>query len=202
MKILKILCLLPLLLGCSKGQGISLHPYTDKTASPARFTICHGFSCTYQTDVSMPDQDWNNITAIFSPPPNSAKEERKRIAKALALIETKVTTITKMTPDRGEAENFESDEDQMDCIDETINTSQYLRFLEKDVQFKWHKTSDPIHRGYFIDGMWPHNSATLREIKTDDIYALDTYFFDSGKTPPIVYRDLWLDEWKPETLKQ
>lgn len=201
MKILKILCLLPLLLGCSKGQGISLHPYTDKTASPANFTICHGFSCTYQTDISIPDQNWKNITAVFDPAPKTAKDERDKIAQAIALIEETVTRISGMNPDRAKAENFEPDQDQMDCLDETINTSQYLKFIDKDVIFKWHRPSDPIHRGFFIDGMWPHNSATIQQIRTGGIYAIDSYYTDSGIKPPIVTKEIWLDNWKPDEDK-
>ncbi len=198
MNIIRILLLLPLICSCSKGQGISLHQYTSRQETPASFKLCHGFSCTYETDISIPNNKWNDIISNFSPSANNARQEKAQIAKAIAEIEIAVNKISGMNSDRAKAENFEQDQDQMDCLDETINTSRYLKFIEKEYVFKWHKTSNPIHRGYFIDGMWPHNSATITEIKTNKVYAVDTYYFDEGIPPPIIPKDIWLDNWKPQ----
>ncbi len=134
---------------------------------------------------------------IFHPPAKNADEEKQKIALAIAKIETTINTITKMNPDRGKAENFESDEDQMDCIDETINTSLFLKFLEKDRAFKWHKVGEPIHRGYFIDAMWPHNSASIIENSSGEIFAVDSYWYDNGQPAQIIHMDIWMDSWDP-----
>ncbi|MGH1377840.1 MAG: hypothetical protein ACRBB3_03375 [Alphaproteobacteria bacterium] len=198
MNISKIILISLLLSGCSKGQGISLHPYKDRNATPQNFTLCHGFSCTYKTQVSIPEKEWEKIISLFTPYPKSARSELNTITQAIAMIEKEVTKASGMNPDRAKAENFEPDEDQMDCLDETINTSRYLRFLDKEISFKWYEPSEPIHRGYFIDGMWPHNSATLREKSTGHIYAVDTYYADNGIKPYIIPRDIWLDNWTPD----
>lgn len=189
---------LPLLCGCARGQGINLYSYWQEKPTRQNFDLCHGFSCTFRTPVSIEDATWENILLNFSPPAQSAKEERAQIATAIAQIEQYIQTATGMNKDLAQAENFESDEDQMDCIDETINTSRYLAFLEQDSVLKFHRRAKPIHRGYFIDGRWPHNTATIEEISTGRIFTMDSYYYDSGNPPAIVTKNEWLDGWKPE----
>ncbi len=191
-----------LLAACAKGQGISLAPYQDKGASPQNFRVCHGFSCSARTEVHFTDKQWNDIIAVFKEPSKTAAEEREKISRAVALIEKQVTASTGMKPDLGEARTFEADQHQMDCIDEAINTSLYLRFLGDAGVYKWHKAAEPIHRGYFVDGMWPHNSGAVREIETGEIYAIDSYYFNNGIDAAVVPIDVWLDEWRPESLEK
>lgn len=197
-KYLKIILCIPLLCACTKGQGISLHQYKQEKPTRENFKLCHGYSCTHRTDISISDENWKRITSLFANPAANAKAERQNIAHAMALIEKTIIDISGMIPDRAEAKNFETDKDQMDCLDETINTSRYLSFLEKENAFKFHKTSSPIHRGYFIDGLWPHNTATITEIQTGDIYAVDSYYAETGLKAHIIPKDIWLDDWSPE----
>lgn len=192
------LCLITIALcSCSRGKGINLYPYKQHTLSPQNFELCHGFSCTYKTPVSISQTQWQEALNIFHPPATNAAEEKQKIVHAIAMIERTVNTITKMNPDLGKAENFESDEDQMDCIDETINTSLFLKFLEKENVIKWHKVGEPIHRGYFIDAMWPHNSATIIEKSSNQVFAVDSYWYNNGAPAQIIHMDIWMDSWDP-----
>ncbi len=186
-----------ILCSCSKGKGLNLYPYRQHTASPQSFDLCHGFSCTYKMPVSLTDKQWQGVLDVFAVPAMDAKNEKQKIAVAIARIEYKVNANTRMNPDRAKAENFESDQDQMDCIDETINTSLFLKFLEKEGVLKWHKVGEPIHRGYFIDAMWPHNSATIVEKSTGAVFAVDSYWYDNGAPAQIVPMDIWMDSWDP-----
>ncbi len=106
-----------------------------------------------------------------------------------------------MNPDLAKAENFESDQDQMDCIDETINTSLFLKFFERQDVLKWHEVGEPIHRGYFLDMKWPHNSATVIEKQSRDVYAVDSYWYDNGVPATIVHMDIWMTDWDPTEIK-
>lgn len=89
----------------------------------------------------------------------------------------------------------------MDCIDETINTSMYLKFFEDAGLLKHHTVARPIHRGYFINGMWPHNSGAVQENKTGTIYAIDSYYSDNGGEVHVVDLDTWHAQWRPEGLR-
>lgn len=191
------LILLLLLTACTKGQGISLRPYEDTWGTPNDFYVCHGFNCTNRTPVSLSEQEWQTALSPFRTPAKDAADERSKIAQSIGLIEKMVQQKTGMNADLGEATTFERDQDQMDCLDETINTSRYLHFIEKEGVLKFNEPADPIHRGYFVDGLWPHNSGAVMEKATEERYAIDSYYRDSGKPADIVPLDIWINNWRP-----
>ena len=189
-----------LFLSACTGQGISLLPYQDRGASPEHFRLCHGFSCTERTQVTLNERQWEKVLAPFKKKAKNAEGERKQIASALAIMEKEVNADTGINPDFGEARTFEGDQSQMDCIDEAINTSLYLKFLDDAGVMHYHDAAEPVHRGFFVDGQWPHNSGAIEEIATDEKYVVDSYYFDSGIPPAVVPLEIWLAEWKPENL--
>jgi hypothetical protein len=85
----------------------------------------------------------------------------------------------------------------MDCIDESINTTTYLRMLEREQLLRWHTVEDRATRGWFIRG-WPHTTAVIRDRKTGELYAVDSWFEDNGEPPHIVPLDKWKGGWDPE----
>ncbi len=190
-----------LLAACAKGNGISLAPYEDKDAWPGHFTLCHGFGCSHRSRVQLSEKQWSKVAAVFARPAATPAKERAQITKAVAVLEIESTKAARLAPDHGQAHTFEKDQAQMDCLDETINTSHYIEFLADAGFLKYHDPALPLHRGFFVDGMWPHNSAAVKEKNTGAVYAIDSYYFDSGKPPAIVPIDTWLDEWRPAGLK-
>lgn len=192
-----ILLVLLFTVSCAKGQGISLRTYREAGENPSDFWICHGFSCSYKTRMGFEKQDWQALLAHFNPPARTAEEERRTIAMAVRNIERYINQNSGLHPDQGKAETFEKDEDQMDCVDETINTSLYLKFLDEAGVFRFHEFAQPVHRGYLVNGMWPHNSAAVREISTGVIYVIDSYYYDSGEKIAVVPFDTWLADWHP-----
>lgn len=201
MKHVLILFVVFVLSGCANGQGISLMPFEQPGANPGNFKLCHGFGCSFTTSVALSQKQWAYVLAPLKKSAKNAETERKNIAKTIARMEKAVTEAADITPDLGEAETFEKDQHQMDCLDETINTSRYLEFIEGEGLLKFHEVADPIHRGYFVDGMWPHNSATVRDLETGEIFAIDSYYFDNGVEPSIVPFKVWMAEWRPEELE-
>ena len=185
---------------CGGGTGISLMPYEDKSSSPYDFKVCHGFGCSYQTHVELPRQNWKKALKPLQRKAEDAEQERRNIALVVARIESAVQKAADLNVDLGEARTFEKDQHQMDCIDETVNSSRYLAFIENEGLLHYHIVSDPIHRGFFVDGMWPHNSAAVEEIESGQIYAIDSYYSDNGKEVHVVALKEWLDEWRPDWL--
>ncbi len=176
-------------------------PFENPAASPQQFMLCHGFGCSQRSKVSLSQKEWKRATNPLRKTPKTANQERKNLLKSMALIETAVQQSSGLSPDFGGARTFENDEHQMDCLDETINASQYLKFIAQEHLLKFHTVADPVHRGYFVDGMWPHNSAAIHDSKTGEIYAIDTYYSDNGGKAYAVDLDTWLNEWRPEGLK-
>ena len=103
--------------------------------------------------------------------------------------------------DVGEAVRFKTSTKQMDCIDETVNTTTYIKFLNEEGLLKFHEPALPVHRGYFIDGRWPHNSAVIRE-KDGPLYVVDSFYRANGQEPHIVPRTDWVNGWRPPGATQ
>jgi hypothetical protein len=189
-----------LLAGCAKGNGISMMPYQDVHDGPHQFKLCHGFACSEKSLVQLEEKQWNKVAAVFKKPAKTPEKERELITKAVAILEVEATKAAKLSLDRGEAETFEADQAQMDCIDEAINTTHYLEFLDEAGLLRHHEAAPPIHRGFFVDGQWPHNSGAVKEKNSGEVYAIDSYYFDAGRPPAVVPLDVWLDEWRPANL--
>lgn len=184
--------------GCTKGQGISLAEFENASESPQNFKLCHGFGCSDYTWTGLSEKQWMQAVSPLKRKAKDAEQERMNIAKSIARIEKSVQTVSGVSRDLGGARTFEKDQGQMDCLDETINTSRYLAFIEAEGLLRFHDVYEPIHRGFFVDGMWPHNSAAVREKETGEIYAIDSYYSDNGGEVHVVALDVWLDEWRPE----
>jgi hypothetical protein len=196
MLLVAVLCLS----SCANGQGISMIPYEDKNSSPKDFILCHGFGCSHKTRVQLTDGEWKRVLAPLKKKAKNAEAERSALAKSVGLMESTVTKVIGATPDQGEAHTFEKDQDQMDCIDEAINTTHYLEFIQAADVLKFHRVHDPVHRGYFINGVYPHNSGAVEELSTGHVYVIDSYYFASGHTASVVPLDVWLNNWRPEEI--
>ena len=195
------------LVACTRGQGIYLQSYTPKGQTIENFTVCHRFGCNERTPLQISQEDWLPIQKILKGKPKSAEQERKDIARAISKMETVILSISGLPSDGPKAHTFENDRGQMDCLDETVNTSLALQFFENADLLDYHGVYDPIHRGFFIDGRWPHNSAAIYEKpetkkesrKTPKkIFAVDSYYTGSGGEVYIVPLDEWLGGWQPE----
>lgn len=181
--------------GCA--SGISLMPYQDKNATPLSFDVCHGFGCSYKTPVTLSSKHWEAVKKPLEIRASDAAQERDRITMSVALMEQKVQEVTQMNADMAEARTFEKDQHQMDCLDETINTSRYLAFLEAEKLLHFHETANPVHRGFFIDGKWPHNSAAIKEKETGAVYVIDSYYTDNGGKVYSIDLKTWRAHWQP-----
>lgn len=196
MKYSPVIFLILLLGGCA--TGINPAKYNDAPVKPDSFTICHGYSCTYKSKAGFDEKQWKSIKAVFTKKPSkNAKTERSKIAEAIAKMEVYTGQKTGTSEDLPMAGAFKESGLQMDCIDETVNTTQYLRMLHKAGLLKFYEPAEPTHRGYLIDGRWPHNTAVVREVKTGDLWVVDSFYRANGEEPYIVPRADWLAGWRP-----
>ena len=169
---------------------------TDPT--PRNFSVCHGGSCTLVSQVSLDDGQWSRIASVFAPPAGDAQEERARIAEAIARFETIVGPITGTDDDRAENQRGDNWRGQMDCIDESTNTTTYLRILVKTGLLRWYRVEDRVTRGFFLFG-WPHTTAVVSDQTTGRKWAVDSWFFANGVPPVIVPLEQWRQvRWRPD----
>lgn len=164
-----------------------------------RFSMCHAQGCKEVEQLSLNKEEWHQIAQHFQPPAESAKAERIQIAQAIAEFEQIVGIKTDTHLDKAGLFKSMGSYGQLDCIDESTNSTSYLLILQKQGLLKWHEPMNHVTRGFFIFG-WPHSSAAMREINTAnrDEYAVDSWFEDNGKAPHIILLSTWRSGWEPE----
>lgn len=165
--------------------------------TPEAFSVCHDLSCHSISNVSLSKQQWQNISALFSPVADTPTIERQQIQRAVALLEK--TVGQQVGTDSDNAKNIlqGSREGQLDCIDEATNTSVYLRLLESENILKWHITAPRTSRGP-LSGQAPHNTASIIDVTTNERYAVDAWFKANGEPPAIVKLTEWYQGWRPD----
>ena len=197
---LPALALLALLGACSAPGGDYDRMMAERKAVGATqdsFSMCHGHGCRLRSQVGLTPLEWDPVADLFAEPAASAEIERGRIATAIGLIEIVVGRKTGTSQDEAGTLNAVSGNYQLDCIDETTNTSIYLTLLARAGYLKWHKLEGWAGRGALIDGAWPHQTAVILELQSKRPYAVDSWFEDNGRAAHVVPLDEWRAGWKP-----
>lgn len=186
------------LVGCTPFAG-PLHPsfVADKKGGvPSGFFVCHGHNCKVEDKASLSSKDWRKIGGYITTSQRTAQDERLGIARAIAVIEQKVGVQTGTADDRAGTGFPAPDISQMDCVSEAVNTTRYLKMMEKEGWLKFHTVEAAARRGYFSNGMWPHNAAVIKQKKNNQSYAVDSWFFANGVAPVIVPLSQWKAGWR------
>ena len=174
-------------------------------ADDTHFVICHGFACTFHSEVVLSAEEWAQVTAPFNPPAASPEDERRQIGQAVALLEQVVGRKTGTDLDKGGLTYIVAgDPTQLDCMDETTNTTTYVTLLQKHGLLHWHQAGQPASRGFFFDVRWYHETAVLVERASGAEYAIDSWIDDNGKPPLIEPLEQWQWTWRGtiQTAKQ
>ncbi len=199
---------LPILCACTTNMGLDYEHYLTRkgvklpTETSEEFTHCHGYGCKFKTPTSLNKAEWKQINALFTPPAKTAEAEQTQIKKAIASMEK---TIGKKTGTESDIYGtfIKLGNKQLDCVDESTNTTTYLAMLQNHGLLKHHTLSSPAVRLPIIHaGRWPHQTATMIENKTQTPYVVDSWFHDNGFAPEIVTLKEWKQGWKPETHHQ
>lgn len=182
------------------------HPYEDylnhkelQLPNPDRFQHCSAYGCAIKQQVSLTKTEWTRIAAPFKGV-RSAAAERKAISKAIGEMEKIVGAKTATQTDV--AGTFDkTGRGQLDCVDESTNTTITLAMMEDKKLLKFHRVSAPLARtlattlGNGI--LWPHQTAVIYQNDTGISYAVDSWFRDNGSPADIVVTSDWVYGWSP-----
>lgn len=186
-----LLFMVPVLLSSACAPaGLNMGQYRDDGATPSDFIYCYGYGCSSQIRLGLHDAEWQRITHLLKNP-KDAKAERAKIAKAIALMEQWTGELAETSADQAYAPLIRKSHQELDCIDETVNTHKYLSFFEQADLLKFHTLSRPVYKGLFLDGTYPHNSAAVTQTETGQIYVIDSYVHANGKKPVIRTIEDW-----------
>jgi hypothetical protein len=191
---------------------------TEISISGGTITICHNLGCKAQSTVTLSRKHLLDILRLFQPTAKTPRIERKQIRDAVALFEGIAGKQTSVHRDKGRNPNsiipssqpqnqvrtaslslvplrhYGNIEGQMDCVDESKNTTRFLAFLEQRGLLAWHRVLDTAFRtaGFFK----PHWAAQIEEVASGERFAVDSWILDNGE-PPYIQR---LETWNGDLL--
>ncbi len=168
-----------------------------QTPSMQSFEICFGGGCAEIKNVSLTDEDWQKVVHLFEvKKPINATQERETIAQAIGLLETIIGVKSGTNNDTAGTFYDGQLTGQLDCNDEAINTTTYMRLMRQADLIKWHAIEDTRTRNFFFNG-WPHSTAVIRDANTNEQFAVDSWFYDNGTPPVIVPFTQWKAGFRP-----
>ncbi len=182
-----------LLLSIVLASGVSVAT-TVSADVPRNFKVCFDFNCKNNQWITFSERDWSQVRGLFYLNAD-AEEERKRIMEAVALMETLVGQYAPTYRDVGRnwslvSEQLSTQEGQMDCIDESLNTTTYLQLLEGADLLKYHLVRERAYRQSMLIQHW---AAQIVDTGSGQYYVVDSWFRDNGEMPYLVKGESWHD---------
>ena len=204
--VLRCLGLALMLSACAGGANHLNTTYIDRYAkpdpTPAEFYECHGFGCAEVSRVSLSNDEWRRVAAVFKPPAANAAAERRQIARGVAMMQMMVGRQTGTAAHQWTHRDMmilpnNSDPTQLDCIDEAVNTWTYLTLMEKSHLFRFHRVAPLSYAGSVVT-LDQRNTAVLQQIAGGGYFAIDPSLVDAGVPPPIMPLATWMGHWPPD----
>jgi hypothetical protein len=145
------------------------------------FVHCYDFSCKSNQEIKYSAAQWRQIKSLFASE-QSESEEKQALRQAVALMEGFSGELAGTFLDKGG--NYPSSDipKQMDCIDESTNTFQYLSAIEDLNLLKWHTVGLKKRRIVWFISHW---TAVIQENSTKQKFAVDSWYRDNGEPPYI-----------------
>lgn len=172
-------------------------PQLQRDAVP----VCFHHGCTSVARVAIEDEQWRQVSRHLQTDAGDPAGEREQIREAIAEMERVTGVLAGTSGDRaGDLQGFGTIAPQMDCIDESANTTTYLTLFEQAGLLRWHSVEPRATRGYLFFGGWPHYTAIIREHRSGHLWAVDSWFRDNGNPPDVVELETWKDGWKPDSF--
>jgi len=153
------------------------------------FVHCYDFRCKTTMELRFDDAHWRQIRALFADGVNDSDAEKQAIREAVALMERISGELSGTHLDKGGNYPGSDIPRQMDCIDESTNTFQYLSALQELGLLKWHRVDLKQRRMVWFITHW---TATIREIESGQIYAVDSWYRDNGELPYLQPLPDWM----------
>jgi len=168
--------------------------------SPASFSVCSQHNCQTRTRAALEPAQWAQIVALFAPPAHSAAAERAQIARAIGRMEQLVADFANTHHDKaGDFNGFTQPGSQLDCVDESINTTTYLTLFQQEGLLRWHRVVSRASRGYMFFGGWPHFTAVVETTRgKPEQWVIDSWFRDNGVDADVLPLTTWKQGWSPE----
>ena len=165
--------------------------YADiETIDIDRIPVCYNFACNTREIVGISTNEWTEVVNWFQPPALNAVEERKQIQHAIGWLEVVVGRYTPIHLDNGQNKFADHSWGQMDCIDESINVTTFLKLLERYQLLRFHRVLERAYRRTMWDQHW---AGQIEERDSGKHWVVDSWFQGFGKLPYLQETEQWKD---------
>ena len=173
-----------------------LHASAPQSETPAigidRIPVCMNFSCRDKQIIAISTKEWNSVADWLRQPVSDAEGERLNIKKAIGWMEV---VVGRHTPTHRDIGGDLSDLDaefpgQLDCIDESLNTTTYLKLFEQNDLLEYHKVVDRAYRRAIFDQHW---AGQIEVLDSGERWVVDSWFQNNGHLPYIQKNAEWED---------
>ncbi len=144
------------------------------------FVQCFDFGCKTTQQIEFAPEQWDEVRAVFESGVVDNTTEKQAIRRAVALMERISGELSGTYLDKGGNWPGEDIPRQMDCIDESTNTYQYLSALQELDLLRWHHVDLKQRRMVWFAVHW---TASIREIDSGEQFAVDSWYRDNGELP-------------------
>jgi len=169
------------LLGLVALPGLSAH--ADEV------TICYNYGCYARAPVDYSEQQLAPLRQRLAASADAAAE-REAISSVIGRMYAIAGEQTPVWRDKGGNYADGGDNGKMDCIDHSTNTSAFLGLLQAHGWLRFHEVLGPLmRRRLFFAEHW---AARIRERKTQQVYIVDSWFFDNGHPAAVLPVADWL----------
>ena len=152
------------------------------------FVQCFDFGCKTTREIHFGASQWSEIRAVFADGVVDSASEKQAIRRAVALMERISGEITGTDLDKGGNYPGSDIPRQMDCIDESTNTLQYLLALQELDLLHWHRVDQKYRRIVWFVTHW---TASIREVDSGRVIAVDSWYRDNGELPYLQPLNDW-----------
>jgi hypothetical protein len=157
---------------------------------------CHGYGCSRRQAISV-DGGWlSRARVLLKAGGASAEAERNALAQVVSSYTAYLAASIGGKRDiPGSPARMSGVHGQMDCLDETANTTSLLLVLQTHGLLTHHQVKPPESRGFFLDGRYPHFSAVIADKRSGKEWAVDPWRRAPGQKPEI----LPLVQWRQDS---
>jgi hypothetical protein len=166
------------------------------TPAGHRIIACHGYGCSRRLALSVDGAWFGRARAALKAGQGSPEAERRALGDVIRTYTAYLAASFGGKPDDpGSPAGMSGVNGQMDCLDETANTTSLLLVLQDEGLLAHHVVEHPESRGFFFDGRYPHFTAVIAEKRTGSAWAVDPWAKAPGQRPEI----LPLDQWRQDS---
>jgi len=184
--VLCILLTLPAL--AAETPAVATPPGAGTPVGP--FPICYNYGCKVKALVTLSPAEWAEVEGWFQPAATTAEEERRQLRNAHGWLEVMVGNHTPIHRNLGQLPQTDQWPGQLDCVDESLNTTTYLSLFESKGLMRFHRVVERAYRRTLFDQHW---AGQIEELDTAARWVVDGWWYDFGQLPDVQAYEQWSD---------